>query len=115
LAEVALASTVDSVVGLDSVVASASIAVSDLGLASSTVDSDPAPSPSIAVSDLGLASTVDSVVGLHSVVALASIVDSDPAPSPSIAVSDLGLASTADSVVGLLSVDLVVDDKVDAG
>jgi hypothetical protein len=52
---------------------------------------------------------------LHSVVALASIVDSDPAPSPSIAVSDLGLASTADSVVGLLSVDLVVDDKVDAG
>jgi hypothetical protein len=61
------------------------------------VDSDPAPSPSIAVSDLGLASTVDSVVGL------ASIVD-----------SDLGLASTVDSVVGLASVDLVVDGKVDA-
>jgi hypothetical protein len=45
-----------SIVGLASVVALASI-----------VDSDPAPSPSIAVSDLGLASTVDSVVGLDSV------------------------------------------------
>jgi hypothetical protein len=56
LAEAALASTVDSVVGLDSIVALASI-----------VDSDPAPSPSIAVSDLGLASTVDLVVGLDSV------------------------------------------------
>ena len=50
----------------------ASIAVSDVGLASiaalaSIVDSDPAPSPSIAVSDLALASTVDSVAGLASV------------------------------------------------
>jgi hypothetical protein len=98
----------------------ASIAVSDVGLASvvalaSIVDSDPAPSPSIAVSDLALASIavsdvgLASVVALPSIVALASIVDSDPAPSPSIAVSDLALASTVDSVAGLASVDLVVD------
>jgi hypothetical protein len=50
-AEAALAEAV-----LDSVVVLASI-----------VDSDPAPSPSIVVSDLGLASIVDSVVGLDSV------------------------------------------------
>jgi hypothetical protein len=50
-AEAALAEAV-----LDSVVALASI-----------VDSDPAPSPSIVVSDLGLASIVDSVVALASV------------------------------------------------
>jgi hypothetical protein len=50
LVGVALASAVDSVAGLASI-----------------VDSDPAPSPSIAVSDLGLAFTVDSIVGLHSV------------------------------------------------
>src|SRR5258706_7812545 len=116
----------------------ASIAVSDVGLASvvalpSIVDSDPAPSPSIAVSDLALASIavsdvgLASVVALPSIVALASIVDSDPAPSPSIAVSDLALASiavsvvalpsivalasTVDSVAGLASVDLVVDGR----
>ena len=65
---------------------------------------------SIAVSDVGLAS----VVALASIVALPSIVDSDPAPSPSIAVSDLALASAVDSVAGLASVDLVVDGKVDA-
>src|SRR5258708_7706656 len=100
----------------------ASIAVSAVGLASvvalpSIVDSDPAPSPSIAVSDLALASIAVSAVGLASVVALpsivalASIVDSAPAPSPSIAVSDLALASTVDSVAGLASVDLVVDGR----
>ena len=50
LVGVALASAVDSVVALASI-----------------VDLDPAPSPSIAVSDLGLAFTVDSIVGLHSV------------------------------------------------
>ena len=55
-AEAALASVVDSAAGLDSVVALASI-----------VDSDLAPSPSIAVLDLGLASIVDSVAGLASV------------------------------------------------
>ena len=70
LAGAALASTADSVVGLASV-----------------VDSDPVPSHSIVVSDLGLASTADSIVGL---------------------------ASTVDSVVGLASVDLVADGKVDA-
>src|SRR5467141_3584631 len=63
LAEAALASTV----GLDSVVALASI-----------VDSDPAPSPSIAVSDLALASTVDSVAGLASV---DSVVDGRSTPT----------------------------------
>jgi hypothetical protein len=85
----------------------ASMAVSDVGLAS-IVDSDPAPSPSIVDSDLALAS----VVALPSIVALASIVDSDPAPSPSIGVSDLALASTADSVAGLASVDLVVHGRL---
>src|SRR6266446_4388122 len=73
----------------------ASIAVSDVGLASvvalpSIVDSDPAPSPSIAVSDLALASIAVSVVALPSIVAL---------------------ASTVDSVAGLASVDLVVDGR----
>jgi hypothetical protein len=70
LAGVALAAA--ALAGVDSVVASPSTAVSDLGLAftvasPSIVDSDPAPSPSTAVSDLGLAFTVDSTVGLHSV------------------------------------------------
>ena len=79
----------------------ASVAVSDVGLASvvalhSTVDLDPALSPFIAVSG-----------GLASVVALHSTVDSDPALSPFIAVSDVGLASVVDSVAGLASVDLV--------
>src|SRR6266403_243337 len=73
----------------------ASIAVSDVGLASvvalpSIVDSDPAPSPSIAVSALALASIAVSVVALPSIVAL---------------------ASTVDSVAGLASVDLVVDGR----
>ena len=62
LAEAALASIAVSDVSLASVVALPSI----VALAS-TVDSDPAPSPSIAVSDLALASTVDSVAGLASV------------------------------------------------
>src|SRR5258708_39926307 len=65
LAEAALASIAVSDVGLDSVVALASI-----------VDSAPAPSPSIAVSDLALASIAVSVVALPSIVALASTVDS---------------------------------------
>ena len=62
LAEAALASIAVSDVSLASVVALPSI----VALAS-TVDSDPAPSPSIAVSDQALASTVDSVAGLASV------------------------------------------------
>jgi len=62
LAEAALGSSAVSDVSLASVVALPSI----VALAS-TVDSDPAPSPSIAVSDLALASTVDLVAGLASV------------------------------------------------
>src|SRR6266478_4667550 len=85
LAEAALASIAVSDVGLASVVALPSI----VALAS-IVDSDPAPSPSIAVSDLALASIAVSVVALPSIVAL---------------------ASTVDSVAGLASVDLVVDGR----
>src|SRR6266404_2830959 len=109
-------------------VALAEAALAEAALASvvalpSIVDSDPAPSPSIAVSDLALASIavsdvgLASVVALPSIVALASIVDSDPAPAPSIAVSVVALpsivalASTVDSVAGLASVDLVVDGR----
>jgi hypothetical protein len=102
LAEAASAEA--ALVGVALVGVALASALGSVGALASIVDSDTAPSPSIAVSDLGL----------DSVGALASIVDSDTAPSPSIAVSDLGLAFTVDSIVGLHSVDLVVDGKIDA-